>query len=36
LLGRVGGRRLSIGGYIDVPLTEIARNWGNGLERLLS
>lgn len=36
LLGRVGGRRLSIGSYIDLPLTEIARSWGKGLERLLS
>ncbi|TET42022.1 MAG: phosphoribosylformylglycinamidine synthase II, partial [Dehalococcoidia bacterium] len=36
LLGKVGGRRLSIENYIDLPLAKIARAWGNGLERLLS
>ena len=36
LLGKVGGRRLSIEDYIDLPLAKIARAWANGLERALS
>jgi phosphoribosylformylglycinamidine synthase II len=36
LLGRVGGRRLLMEDYIDLPLAKIAKVWGRGLERALS
>jgi len=33
LLGRVGGKRLVVEGYIDLPLAKVARAWRDGLER---
>ena len=33
LLGRVGGRRLVVEGYIDLPLTKVERAWRDGLKR---
>ena len=34
LLGRVGGKRLVMEGYIDLPLAKAARAWQDGLKRL--
>ncbi|MCJ7792103.1 MAG: phosphoribosylformylglycinamidine synthase subunit PurL [Dehalococcoidia bacterium] len=34
LLGRVGGRRLAVEGYIDLPLAKVKRTWRDGLNRL--
>jgi phosphoribosylformylglycinamidine synthase len=34
LLGRVGGKRLVVEGYIDLPLAKVARAWRGGLEGL--
>ena len=36
LLGSVGGKRLTVKGYIDLPLAEIEEAWRNGLKRLLN
>jgi len=36
LLGKVGGRRLLVEDYIDLPLAKIAKAWGKALERALS
>jgi hypothetical protein len=36
LLGTVGGKRLSVKGYIDLSLAEIGRAWRNGLKQLLN
>ena len=36
LLGKIGGRRVSMEGCIDLPLAKIRKAWGKGLERLLS
>jgi phosphoribosylformylglycinamidine (FGAM) synthase-like enzyme len=33
LLGRVGGKRLVVEGYIDLPLAKVARAWRDSLER---
>ena len=33
LLGRAGGKRLVVEGYIDLPLAKVARAWREGLER---
>ena len=35
LLGSVGGKRLIVKGYVDLPLAEIEEAWRGGLERLL-
>ncbi len=35
LLGTVGGKRLSVKGYIDLSLPEIGKAWRNGLKQLL-
>jgi phosphoribosylformylglycinamidine synthase len=34
LLGRVGGKRLVVEGYIDLPLARVKRAWQDGLKRL--
>ena len=34
LLGRVGGRRLVVDGYIDLPLAKVKRAWRDGLKQL--
>ena len=34
-LGVVGGDRLAIGNYIDLPLKEIERVWKNGLSEAM-
>lgn len=36
LLGSVGGKRLTVKGYIDLSLAEIEEAWRNGLKRLLN
>jgi len=36
VLGEVGGERLIIQGYIELPLSQLADAWNNGLERALS
>ncbi len=36
LLGMVGGKRLSVKGYIDLPLAKIGKAWRNGLKQLLN
>jgi len=36
LLGTVGGKRLSVKGYINLPLAEIGKAWRNGLKQLLN
>jgi len=36
LLGMVGGKRLLVKGYIDLPLAEIGKAWRNGLKQLLN
>ncbi len=36
LLGSVGGRRLTVKGYLDLSLAEIEEVWRNGLKRLLN
>jgi phosphoribosylformylglycinamidine synthase len=33
LLGRVGGKRLVVEGYVDLPLAKVARAWRDGLKR---
>jgi phosphoribosylformylglycinamidine synthase len=33
LLGRVGGKRLVVAGYIDLPLAKVASTWRDGLKR---
>jgi phosphoribosylformylglycinamidine synthase len=33
LLGRVGGKRLVVEGYIDLPLAKVKRTWQDGLKR---
>ena len=35
LLGRVGGKRLVVKGYVDVPLRKVAAAWRDGLKRSL-
>ena len=35
ILGEVGGDRLSIQGYFDLPLSQLAEAWNNGLARAL-
>jgi hypothetical protein len=32
LLGRVGGRRLMVEGYIDLPLAKVEKAWRDGLK----
>ena len=32
LLGRVGGKRLVVEGYIDLPLAKVKKAWQDGLE----
>ena len=34
-LGVVGGDRLTIGNYIDLPLNEVERVWKNGLSEAM-
>jgi phosphoribosylformylglycinamidine synthase len=34
-IGRLGGARLVLGSHIDLPLAELARAYGGGLERAL-
>jgi hypothetical protein len=34
LLGRVGGKRLVVEGYIDLPLAKAERAWRDGLKLL--
>jgi phosphoribosylformylglycinamidine synthase len=36
LLGTVGGKRLSVGGYIDLPLAETGKAWRDGIKQLLN
>ncbi len=36
LLGTVGGKRLSVRGYIDLSLAEIEKTWRNGLNLLMA
>ena len=36
LLGSVGGKRLTVKGYLDLSLAEIEEVWRNGLKRLLN
>jgi len=35
-VGRLSGQRFVLGRYIDLPLTELARAYGGGLEQALS
>ena len=34
-IGTLGGRRLALGGQVDLPLAEVAQAYGGGLERAL-
>jgi phosphoribosylformylglycinamidine synthase len=34
-IGRLGGQRFAVGRHIDLPLAELARAYGGGLERAL-
>jgi phosphoribosylformylglycinamidine synthase subunit II (EC 6.3.5.3) len=35
LLGKVGGKRLVVESYIDLPLAKVGKTWRNGLRQLL-